>query len=58
MVELAVDTGLREDVNIWPIKRGRGRPPGPVPFDKKEHDRIKSAERRARKKLEKAGATK
>lgn len=35
-------------------KRGRGRPPGPIPFDKKAHDRIKSKERRDRIRAEKA----
>ena len=34
-------------------KRGRGRPPGPIPFDKKAHDRKMSAERRAKLKAQK-----
>lgn len=35
------------------IKRGRGRPPGPVPFDKKAHDRKMAAQRRALLKAQK-----
>lgn len=46
---------LRPDGNleIIDIKRKRGRPRGDKPFDKKAHDRIKSAERRARLKAQK-----
>jgi hypothetical protein len=36
----------------------RGRPKGPNPFDKKAHDRKKSAERRAKMKAAAAPATK
>ncbi len=35
-----------------PVKRPRGRPTGPVPFNKREHDRKKAAERRAKAKME------
>ena len=34
-------------------KKRLGRPPGPIPFDKKAHDRIKSKERRDRIRAEK-----
>lgn len=43
-----LNTAVTEAEHLAP-KRGRGRPRGPMPFDKKAHDRQKSKERRAAK---------